>query len=108
MADLPARRTRDPHKPPVPPEVSLLKQAAGIASWRDTVDRRARVMAAVEGLLATFEAQVPPEITDPEERRSRAIELRRAYYLKLSAKASEKARLRREAKAANAAEQASS
>jgi hypothetical protein len=78
------RRRRNPSVP-VPVELSLKRQAAGIASWRGTVDRRA--LAGAEGLLATFEKQVPEEITDPAERRARAVELRRAYYLTLSAKA---------------------
>jgi hypothetical protein len=67
-----------------------------------TIDKRARAMRGAEGLLATFIAQVPEEITEPDERRRRGIELRRAHLLMLGVKATEAKRRAREANQAKA------
>jgi hypothetical protein len=96
------RRKRTPFDPPVPVEISLHRQAAVRQSWANTVDRRARAMPGVEAMLATFVDQVPKEIIDPAERRARGIELRRAYFMNLSAKAAAAKRRKREADAARA------
>ena len=92
------RPRRDPSAPPVPVELSLRRSAAAKISWANTVDRRKRNEPASEGPLATFIAKVPPEITDPAERRARGKELRAAYYRQLSAKAVEARRRKREAR----------
>jgi hypothetical protein len=81
---------------PVPVELSLKRAAAARISWVATTNRRARAMHGAEAFLQKFISQVPPEITDPAERRRLGIELRRAHYLKLSAKAVAARRLRRE------------
>jgi hypothetical protein len=93
---MPTKRTKRNPNRVVTAEERLKRQAAARISWANTIDRRARAMPGAEAFLQKFIDQVPAEITDPAQRRARGIELRRAHYLKLTAKAVEKARLRRE------------
>ncbi|MBI1758015.1 MAG: hypothetical protein HYR62_02085 [Actinobacteria bacterium] len=56
-------------------------------SWARTPDRSARVAPAVEAVLRNFERQVDPDgLLDPEERRKRALNARRAHMSRLRLK----------------------
>jgi hypothetical protein len=92
------RRKRAPDTP-VAPEHSLRKRAAAVESWARTPDRRKRAMPGAKALLQKFIDQTDATLGEAERRRQ-GIELRRAYYLRLSAMASEKARRKRERRAA--------
>jgi hypothetical protein len=77
-----------PDKPPVSTETSLRRAAAAHESWARTPDRRARTAPATAGFLEKFAREIDPDNTlPPEERHRRAVSARRAYYLRLSAKA---------------------
>jgi len=69
-----------------------------------TVDRRALTAAATAARMQKYLDQVPPEITDPDDRMDRALKLRYADMLTLSSKAatarSKAAELRQAAKRA--------
>lgn len=84
--------------PLTPAQRSTRSSIAGITSWAMTVDRSARSKPGAEALLAKFVEQVPPEITDPDDRRRAGEELRRAHMKRL-ALASSKARAARNSKA---------
>jgi hypothetical protein len=69
-------------------EASLKRRAAALESWSRTPNRRARTANATAALLEKFAREVYPDNTlVAEERHRRAVQARRAYYLRLSAKA---------------------
>lgn len=55
-------------------------------SWARTPVRSGRTAPARRALEAKFLAEVPPEVTDPAERRKAAASARRAYYQRLAIK----------------------
>ena len=77
-----------------PAERTLRARIAAHARWAREPDRTKATQAARNGLGAMFEAQVPPEITDPEARAKAAENLRRAYYARLSLAAAKARRQR--------------
>lgn len=92
MTAAPAERPGSSHK-------RLLCAAAAHQSWANTEDRTARTLPGTQGLLARFEREVDPAGSlDPQVRRERAEQLRRAHMLRLSAKAVAARAARREAR----------
>src|SRR5258705_13727868 len=74
---------------------------AAHASWANTEDRTARTEAAREALQRRFEREVDPDgVLDPEERRKRADNARKAHMERLRLASLKSRRLRREAKCA--------
>ena len=65
---------------------------------RSTEDRAARTAPARRALQERFERAVPPEITDPDERRQRAAELRRQFYSELGERSARARALARESR----------
>jgi len=65
---------------------ALRARIAANESWGRTADRSARTAPARKALVDRFEAQVPPEITDPIARARAAENLRRAFYQRLALK----------------------
>ena len=87
--------------PTTPAEISLNNRAAANESWARTADREARTRNAREAFLVKLEQEIDPrgKLT-PEERRRRAIQLRKARMQKLAVKSVRARRLRRESGAA--------
>ena len=76
-------------RPLTPAQRHLRAQIAVNTSWANTTDRRARTAAATEASMRRFERQVDPEGVLPErERLLRADAAKRAYFARLSFKAS--------------------
>ena len=82
--------------PPLTPAQRRLRAtAAAETRWAKTADPSAATKPGRDAWLAKFEAEVDPAGTmPPDERRRRAVKLRRAHMLKL-ASASARARARR-------------
>lgn len=80
-----------------PEQRALRARIAGLESWANTTDRRARSSKGQAGLLAKFEREVDPDgILDPAVRRERAEAKRKAHMARLSL-ASSKARAAKKA-----------
>jgi hypothetical protein len=74
-----SRGTMNPH---------LRAQIAAHTKWAYTPDRTAATASARDAFLGRFEKQVDPEGTmDPRERRKRAENAKKAYFLALSHRA---------------------
>ncbi|MFF0876626.1 hypothetical protein [Micromonospora aurantiaca (nom. illeg.)] len=82
-----------------PTERILIARIAAAERWGRTVDRTAATEPARKAFRDRFEAQVPPEVTDPDRRAEMAEHLRRAFYQRLALKSAQ-ARRNRKGKAA--------
>ena len=90
-----SRRRMPPH---------LRAQIAAHTKWAHTPDRTAATAPARDAFLARFEKQVDPDgLLDPEERRKRAENAKKAYFLAMSYKATAARAARRAALAPRAA-----
>jgi len=73
-----------------PAQKALRAKIASAISWAHTTDRTARTQAARDKRLENLESQVDPDGQLPaDERRRRALELRRAQMLQMSLKSSQ-------------------
>lgn len=71
------------------PDPEKRRQYARLAaniSWARTPVRSERLAPARKAIEAKFLAEVPPEVTDPAERRKAAASARRAFYQRLAMK----------------------
>lgn len=82
------------------PIQSAYGRAGALKRWALTDDRRAATEAMREGRLRRFEQQVDPEgRLSGDERRARALELRRADMLRLAARSAAVRKARKKAAA---------
>jgi hypothetical protein len=88
---------RPPAGPKPAGDLSQVRATAGriggLTRWAKELDPTAATAPARAAFLRRFDAQVPAEITDPDERTRRAEKLMRAHMIRLSDRA---ARARRE------------
>lgn len=92
---------------PVDSEVSARNKATALAKWAVTpaAERSRRTRPGREAFLASLDAQIPPEVTDPGDRAERVTALLRAHYLRMQANSMKARRLKRETDARAAADE---
>jgi hypothetical protein len=92
---------------PADSEVSARNAASALARWAvlPPAERSRRTRPGREAFLASLDAQIPPEVSDPADRAERVTALLKAHYLKMQANSMKARRLKREADARKAADE---